>query len=111
MRFTRITGKARFYISNFFKGKISAMKTNIYAPNIVYIKFNDVMYHVPTIRKELGLYLDRWVGQNFDVVTPEVISDLKNQLLQKTWEDLFKAASITDLLTPIKIEPVANQRI
>lgn len=116
MRFTRITGKSKFYVLQFFKNMIYPLNTNIYNRSALYIRYNGVIYHVRTIREELGQYLERWVDQtysdeNINLNQNAIFLDLMNQLRNKTWYELFQAKSIDDLLTPIKVEAERKESI
>ena len=116
MRFTRITGKPKQYVLRFFGTTIYPLNTNIFNRSALYIQYDGVIYHVETIRDELGQYLEKWVERNYseeirNLNQDAILMDLTSQLRSKTWEDLFKAASITDLLTPIKMEAEAKESI
>ena len=116
MRFTRITGKPKQYVLQFFRNMIYPLNTNIFNRSATYIQNDGVIYHVETIRDELGQYMERWVERTYsdediNVNQVAILTDLTGQLRSKTWYDLFQAKSIEDLLTPIKMEAEAKESI
>lgn len=99
MRFTKITGKAKQYVTDNFIVSLDAKLTE----SIDYLQHGKNIYHVPTIRGELVEYLVRYSNKNIE--QNEANKNLIGNVLgRSTWEDVFNSKTVEELLFPVKLE-------